>query len=247
MAGLEEGVVLSLETSGDVCSVAVTRGRQFLIEHAFQHEMHLSERLMDIVNAALREAGVSLPEIALYAVGIGPGSFTGTRIGVMTAKTFAAVQEKPIVGVGGLEALAAEYAGVHKSIVVPMAPCRAGVVYTRPFRVESEVPEPLAEVGALSISDLAALLMGLPGENILCCGPAAARYAADLRQALPDAVHVTIGRAEFPRASIIARLAVDRLASGAPPDDPIALVPLYVSPPPITIPKSANRFQRAGP
>lgn len=232
-------LVLSLETSGDVCSVAVARGRQLVVEHTFQHRLHLSERLMGQIDAVLREADAALADAGLFAVGIGPGSFTGTRIGVMTAKTLALVEQKPIVGIGALEAMAAEYAGVAETVVVPMAPCRIGIVYTCPFRTVEDVPEPLAEVGALSIPELAALLTCLESPRILCCGPSAERYIEELKSALSDTpLEITQGAVTSPRASMVGRLAALRLETGLPPDDPITLVPLYISPPPITQPKA---------
>jgi tRNA threonylcarbamoyladenosine biosynthesis protein TsaB len=233
-----DGLLLALETSGDVCGVAVTRDGQLLAEYSFRHEMHLSERLMGHLDAVLKNSAATLADIRAFAVGVGPGSFTGTRIGVMTIKTLAAVLEKPVYGVSGLEALAAEYAGLRAAVVAPMLPCRAGIVYTRPFRVETPTPEPLDEPDALSLADLAAQLAAFSDTPLLCCGPAAARYTAELRAALGEvAARLSVGTALFPRAALIARLADMRRASGDAPDDPLALVPLYISPPPITLPK----------
>jgi tRNA threonylcarbamoyladenosine biosynthesis protein TsaB len=233
-----DGLLLALETGGDVCGVAATRDGQFLAEVAFRHEMHLSERLMGHLDTLLKDCAATLADVRAFAVGIGPGSFTGTRIGVMTLKTLAAVLEKPVYGVSGLDALAAEYAGLRAAVVAPMLPCRAGVVYTRLFRVETPAPEPLAEPAALPIAELAARLAAYPDAPLLCCGPAAARYTAELRSALGDSAdRLSVGAALFPRAALIARLADLRRAFGDTPDDPLALVPLYISPPPITLPK----------
>jgi len=85
-----------MDTSGDVCSVALFRKGQFHAELAFRHEMHLSERLIGHVDLLLKEIGAELSEVDCFAVGVGPGSFTGTRIGVMTVKTFAFVEDKPV-------------------------------------------------------------------------------------------------------------------------------------------------------
>lgn len=236
-AGASE-LLLALETSGDVCSVAVLRGGQFVAEHRFRHGMHLSERLMGQLDAVLKEADATLEAVTAFAVGIGPGSFTGTRIGVMTVKTLAAVTGKPLFGVSGLEALAAEFVGLRDALIVPMLPCRTGVVFTALFAVEGEAPRSLAEPAALSLDALSALLLEQSQPSVIFCGPAAARYAEPLRAALGESSQsLSFLRASDPGAAQIAWLASRRSAAGLSPDDPLALVPLYIAPPPITLPK----------
>jgi tRNA threonylcarbamoyladenosine biosynthesis protein TsaB len=230
---------LALETSGDVCSVAVQRGETFLAEHIFRHGMHLSERLIGHIDSVLRDADATLPDVTAFAVGIGPGSFTGTRIGVMTFKTLAAVEAKPLFGVSGLEALAAEYVGLRGTLVLPLLPCRPGTVFTSLYAVGGETPLALTEPAAVAVSALFALLDGQEPGALICCGPAAPRYEAELRAVWPErADTLSFGKSSDPRAALVARLAQTRSASGGVPDDPVALVPLYIAPPPITLPKS---------
>jgi len=234
----QEKLILAMETSGDVCSVAILRGSRFVSEHSFVHGMHLSERLMEHIDALLQDAEATREALDVFAVGIGPGSFTGTRIGVMTVKTFAAVTGKPAVGVSGLDAIATEYTGLADTVVVPLLPCRAGFVYACPFRVEEARPERLLEPVAFSIEDLITQLQSFYPSHLLFCGPAAARYKETLQSAFQAGeITLSFGTAQFPRASRIAVLAYRRLIDGSPPDDPLELVPLYLSPPPISQPK----------
>src|SRR5262249_35815964 len=109
--GGEAMLILAVETTADLCSLAIRDGQGTLVERAFRHRMHLLERLLPDVDELLADAGVALEEIEGFAVGIGPGSFTGVRIGVATVKTWADVLQKPVVGVLSLDAVAAEYAG----------------------------------------------------------------------------------------------------------------------------------------
>lgn len=234
-----QSLVLALETSGDVCGIAVLRDGQFLAEHTFRHGMHLSERLMGHIDAVLADADAEFEGITAFAVGIGPGSFTGTRIGVMTLKTLATVTEKPLYGIVGLEAVAAEYAGLRETVVVPMLPCRTGVVYTAAYSVESAAPEALLEPSALPIADLADEIGQFASKTVILCGPATGRYGDEMLAALAvKGIRPSFGQAVFPRAALIAKLADLRLAGGVPPDDALTLVPHYVSPPPITISKT---------
>lgn len=239
MSAAFEGTLLSIETSGDVCSVAVTRAGQFLAEHAFRHGMHLSERLLDHVEAALREADAVLEDVSAFVAGIGPGSFTGTRIGVMTVKTLAMVSGKPCAGVCGLEGLAAEYAGLRDTLIAPMLPCRSGVIYTALYRVEEALPREILPPDALPLETLADAIAASGAGNALLCGSAVARYREPLAALLTGRkVVFGFGGKEHPRASALANLAAARIASGAIPDDPLSLLPLYISPPPITLPKT---------
>ncbi len=233
-----QGVLLTMDTTGDVCGVAVLRDGVFVAEHTFRHGMHLSERLMGHLDAVLRDADATLSDVHTFAVGIGPGSFTGTRIGVMTVKTLADVLQKPVVGIGSLDALAAEYAGLKGAVVVPLLPCRAGSVYACPFLVDTSTPRPLAEPAALSLVELATQLQAFQPSSVLICGAAAEKSALELAALLQEsAIPLSCGQALFPRASLVARLAWERLQTQPEGEDVLALVPLYISPPPITLPK----------
>ena len=231
-------LVLAMDTSGDICSIAILRGGALMAEHAFRHEMHLSERLIGNVDGLLRGMGATLDSIEAFAVGLGPGSFTGARIGVMTMKTFAVMRGKPIMTVNGLEAMAAEYCGLPETIVVPVLACRAGIVYACPYLVADQDPEPLAAAAAFSFAELGSLLQSLSARTVVFCGPAAARYTQELRGVLENSGRQSsFGTVEFPRASTVGRLGLRRLATGGPLPEALEIVPLYISPPPITLPK----------
>ena len=231
-------LILAMDTSGDVCSVALFRNGRFHAELAFRHEMHLSERLISHVDLLLTELSATLHDVDCFVVGTGPGSFTGTRIGVMTMKTFAFVQEKPIVAINGLEAMAAEYCGMPGVTVTPVLACRTGFVYACPFSVEGDYPAPLAEPNAFTFGELGEVLQRVDGGTLLFCGPAARRYEADLRASLGErGVAAAFGAVEFPRAASLGRLAILRLGFGAAAGSPLDVIPLYISPPPITLPK----------
>jgi len=233
-------LVLAMDTSGDVCSVAAMRDGRLVSEHIFRHGMHLSERLLDHVTAVLGDANASPADVALYGVGIGPGSFTGTRIGVMTLKTFASLLNRPIYGIDSLAAMAQSYSGVQKTLIMPMYPCRAGSVYAGLYDVSSGHPVDIQVPAALSIADLAAAAVSSSYTSLLFCGIGSVKYRDEMEAAL--GVHrdrAVFGGALFPRSSDIAAMAYYRSSAGIEADDPLALVPHYVSPPPITMPKTA--------
>ncbi len=124
--------ILAVDTSGPVCGVAVTRDGQVLYEGAAVNKMTHSVNLMPMVREGLIRAGLSIEQIDLLAAVVGPGSFTGVRIGVSTVKGLAHGLGKPCVGVDALEALAAG-AGDTNALLCPLQDARAGQVYGAVF------------------------------------------------------------------------------------------------------------------
>lgn len=226
-------MILALETSGDLCSIAVSNSQGLLVERAFRHRMHLSERLIGDVDALLKDAGVTLAELDCLAVDIGPGSFTGVRLGVMTVKTWADVTGKPVIGVNALEALAEETAGIWPGITVSVVRARPGAVYACAFRPEREDMIPLNPPEMMTVVKLASLSASLLEPNLLFLGDGIARNREEIESALLDArITPVFGGAESPRAGIVAAIGARRFAAGLL-DDPLSLAPLYISPPPI--------------
>ncbi len=214
-------LILALDTSGDVCSVAVTRENKLLSEYNFAHNRKLTERIPGIVEFVLQDAGVTLTDIELFAVGIGPGSFTGVRVGVTMAKTWAEVFQKPLAGVSSLEALAESLGVGPGMVVVAFVPSRrdeviaaafdqGGVLWGGPRVISTEQ---LGGWGKECQEVVEAGQLVFVSEHI-----ALINDSADWRRVL---VH--------PSAATVGRLAgVDGWI-----DDPATLTPLYVAPPPI--------------
>lgn len=234
-------LLLALDTSGDICSVAVHSDGRLISEHTFRHGMHLSERLLEHVEAVLRDADTSLQHVSALAVGVGPGSFTGTRIGVMTAKTWAAVLQKPLYGIGSLDAIAFTYCGVGETYALPLLPCRAGIVFASLFDVAGAAPVALAPPTAVPLDELLVLLP-IDSRPIVVCGNGIDRYQTELEALIAGANRpIFLGEARVPRAAHIASIAYQRQQRGDPGEEAMNLVPLYVSPPPISQPKPENR------
>ena len=235
-------LILSIETSGDVCSVALLENKVLLSEHIFLHRMHLSEILLSHVKEVLREFNFTLEDVTDFAVGIGPGSFTGTRIGVMTMKTLTSLASKPLWGVGSLEATAYEYLGAIGALVVPIIPCRRGIVFAGAYDVSADYPAEMLKIDAYPLNELTNRIYEISSElkssSVLFCGSAVERYKAELTEligAFP--CPVAFGGVRYPRANSVGAFASQFIHIGKQPDDPISLVPLYISPPPITMPK----------
>lgn len=223
--------LLALETTGDVCSISAIRDGKPVAALTFAHEMQLSTRLIPLIDHVLRTAGWGMAGIDAFAVGLGPGSFTGTRVGVMTAKTFAQVHAKPIVGVCSLDVLAAEYTFIPHQVVCAVVPARKGEVYACVYEGGFEVPQPLVERAVYTPQSLRDILLPFIGGDIVLVG----NVPVDLRQALAE-YPVCLAPVEYPRAETLGRLGTVLLQEGHT-DNPLTLVPMYLKPPAITLPK----------
>lgn len=107
--------VLGLETSTAVCSVGLFREGKPPVEHSVQESHIHSEKLLTLVQLVARDGEIDLDQIDAIAVSIGPGSFTGLRIGLSTAKGLAYALDKPLVAVSTFEAIAEAARGDHLS------------------------------------------------------------------------------------------------------------------------------------
>ncbi len=125
--------LLVIDTSGPVCGVAVIEDGKVLCEYTAQNRNTHSANLMPMTEAALASAGKTLEEMDAVAAVTGPGSFTGVRIGVATAKGLAHGAGIPCIAVDALEALSLS-AGGFDGVICPIQDARAGQVYGAAFR-----------------------------------------------------------------------------------------------------------------
>ena len=98
--------ILSMETSSNICSVAILEDNEVIKEISICDENTHSQKLMPLVSQIFEQTNLSLEDIDLFACDKGPGSFTGIRIGIATLKAFSDVSSKPIIGISSLDALA---------------------------------------------------------------------------------------------------------------------------------------------
>lgn len=98
--------ILSIDTSSSICSIAILENKNVIKQmHNYSEKEH-SETLMPMIDELFKSTNLSLDDINLIACSVGPGSFTGIRIGIATVKAFADAKNIPVVGVNSLEALA---------------------------------------------------------------------------------------------------------------------------------------------
>ncbi len=98
--------ILAIDTSSKICGVTIVENEKVLIKLINDDEKTHSVKLMPMIDKAFKDTNLSLDDISLLACCIGPGSFTGVRIGIATIKAFSDVKNIPVVGITSLESLA---------------------------------------------------------------------------------------------------------------------------------------------
>jgi tRNA threonylcarbamoyladenosine biosynthesis protein TsaB len=216
-------IVLALDTSTSACSAAVWRDGIVLARRLEAMARGQSEALMPMVRAVLTEAGMAMGDLGLLAVTVGPGAFTGLRIGLAAARGLSLASGLPLAGVSTPEAVVAAVpqAGRRGRTVLAVIESKREEVWVQAFAGDTLAP--LAPVAALLPERAAALVAG----PVLVVGDAAARVLA----LLPDAVAAS--QPGWPDAAVVAALAAEHWAAGTalPPD------PLYLRPADVTLPQ----------
>ncbi len=125
--------VLAIDTASNICSVALARDDEILAEVNVDKGLTHSETLMPMIDGVLNEVGVDKKNINLLIVDHGPGSFTGLRIGVTTANTFAQVLGIPVIGISSLDGLAASIPNGN-NLICTTIDSKGGKFYTCVYR-----------------------------------------------------------------------------------------------------------------
>ncbi len=207
-------IVLGLDTCLNACSVAVLDGERVLAWRSETMARGHQERLAPMAQAVMADAGLAFDRLERVGATVGPGSFTGLRVGVAFAKGLASALSRPAVGIGTLEALAAGASG----LVAAAIDARRDQIYLQIF----EDGAPLMAPDVLSLGTAAARLVELAmGRPLTLIGSGAPLLA----EAAPGAAILT---PEGCDARVVVRLAAAR------PATPIR--PLYLRAPDARLP-----------
>ncbi len=210
---------LALDTSTLTLSLALVDGANVVEHQLIGPPKRQSEVLPNAVHELLQRHGLTLAQLDGFVCGLGPGSFTGLRIGVATLKGFAWALKKPLAGVGSLDALALEGPSGHE--LWATAVVRKGELYLGRFRREGEGVTREGPLETLSVADFAARLKSSPA---LALGPGLDDYGAALLEAgVPKSQLL-----DAPR--VPSAVCLERLAPRLPYDEDalFALEPTYV-------------------
>ena len=213
--------LLVLDTSGPVCGTAVMDEDRVYSEFTAQNRNTHSVSLMPMTEAALQAAGKSMGDLDAIAVVTGPGSFTGVRIGVATAKGLAQGAGLPCIPVDALEALSVS-AGRFDGVVCPIQDARAGQVYGAAFRDGQR----LTEDAPMILEDYIEKIRGL-GERFLFTGDGMPVHREKIAALLGEKAAFAEEPFCFLRPSAAGRIALEK----GEPTDALQLREYYLRPP----------------
>jgi tRNA threonylcarbamoyladenosine biosynthesis protein TsaB len=200
--------ILAIETATRTLSVALLRGERLLAELVEGASASAAETLLPAVDHVLERAGVHLQEVGGFAVSIGPGSFTGLRVGLATVKGLAFDPPRPVAPVSTLAALAAG-AGPRPEPIAALLDARRGEVYAAVYPPDPERGTPLLREGLFHPEDLAERLptpCSLVGDGVAVAAAVLEQRCAGRLHRLPEAL-------DAPRAFHVGRIGARVLAS----------------------------------
>jgi tRNA threonylcarbamoyladenosine biosynthesis protein TsaB len=203
-------ITLAIDTATKTAGIALLRDETILVEYFFDLPLNHSETVLPAVHQGLSMTGVGIDGVDLLALTVGPGSFTGLRIGSSTVKGLALATGKPVVGVSTLEALAynaIEYPG----LICPMLDARKGEIYTALYRASGEgLFDVVMEEKATTPGEF---LDRIDGE-VTFLGDGLNEYSGLIRERLSGRARFVPPNRQAVRASSVALIGMKKLGRG---------------------------------
>ncbi|MGE5654046.1 MAG: tRNA (adenosine(37)-N6)-threonylcarbamoyltransferase complex dimerization subunit type 1 TsaB [Bacillota bacterium] len=218
-------LVLAIDASTLVSGVALVSSERVMAEFVLQTAKTHSQRLLPSIDLIMTEAGVKPEQLDGIVVSGGPGSFTGLRIGMSTAKGLAHALGIPIIAVNTLDFWAENYPH-FPGLVVPVLDARKGEVYTATYEWGEHGMKRLTPHRATSISTLLDELRASVG-NVAFVGDAVSVYEAEITSQLQTRAVLSAPADRLPRPSRLGALGLARLQRGEV-DSIFSLVPQYL-------------------
>jgi tRNA threonylcarbamoyladenosine biosynthesis protein TsaB len=224
--GLQEPVLLALETATMCGSVAIVSNSRCVAETSLQTGETHSRRLLAGIDRLLQETAVTWDDIDGVAVSLGPGSFTGLRIGLATAKGLAMSAGVKLIGVGTLDGLAAQLFGTGDTLICPVLDARKKEVYCGFYRSDPKgMPRLQGEYRVMAPETLCARIT----EPVIMLGDGTSSYGDFFRENLAADLMIPPAGSHFPRAASIGVLAGERWREKEFLD-PATAEPVYIRP-----------------
>lgn len=202
-------VLLAIDTSTPAGSVSLSKGETLQGEIFYDLGNTHTDLLLQNIQQLLDNTGLSLAEVDVFGVVLGPGSFTGLRVGLATVKGLALAMGKPVVGTTSLRALAAHFP-FSPFTVCAMIDARKKEIYAQLFRCEKGVPVSQTEAMAVPPDSFLATLE----EPCVFVGNGALAYRMLIAKMMGDKAHFAPWTFSAPKSSAAASLLLDNFRSG---------------------------------
>lgn len=216
-------IVLGIDTSGYVNAVGVSEGANVLADNSFPAKTDTLEQIVANIDLTLKSAGISLKEVEGIGVGLGPGSWTGIKVGVTVGKMLAFSTGKPVAGIPTLEALAYNARGESPLIYAVINAGVKDMVYAARYRVKGNEVIKDGDYFAGDVRELVRMI----SEPVILVGSDAKQYCEIIIKE-NSTLKAKIRAVEaMPSGAVIACLAAAWLEKGES-DDTLSLTPLYL-------------------
>ena len=223
-------LILAIDSATPVAGVALLTEEKLLKEEFSNYKKTHSETLMVMIDRVMKECECNLDELTAIALSIGPGSFTGLRIGMATVKGMSLAKAIPLVAIPTLDAIAHNITGT-KALVCPLLDARKQEVYTAFYAVGNTYPQRLGDIMACSPEDFVEAALEKAGEQgqdgFILLGDGYYRYREFFQEKLGDRIKEVPLHLALPRASAVGSLAIDKVRQ-EDYADPLELRPLYI-------------------
>ena len=217
--------ILAIETATDQLGVALVDDTRVLASSELLAERAHAIELPGALTKVLESAGQTLEQVDAIAVDIGPGAFTGLRIGIAFVKALAFRRRTPVIGVASLDVLAAAVPYAQQP-VCPILDAKQKKLYAARYDTREGTPRKCADAQLLTVEEW---LATLPKEPVILLGSGAALYRETITNALGPRALFAPPDLWLPRAATLGRLGLERIRRGQH-DDPSRLVPMYLYP-----------------
>jgi tRNA threonylcarbamoyl adenosine modification protein YeaZ len=217
-------LTLAIDTTGATLSAALLEDQTTLAEVFVNTGDNHSLQLLPAIKHIYGLAGASLEMTDLFVCTLGPGSFTGVRIGVATIKGLAMATGKPVIGFSTLEALAANM-GPFPGSICPILDAQRGQIYAAAYELDgSFIPQLRHEA---TLADLESFLSLFHGKRkVVFLGAGAVKYADLINNTLPEAIIAPV-QFSYVRASVVGCLGLIKYYQGQILDV-MTFIPLYL-------------------
>lgn len=245
-------LVLGVDTSTEFLSVALINGKKVLANYDAVGKLNHSALLVPTIKKAFAKAGKKIRDVALFSVGIGPGSFTGLRVGVTAIRGLAIALDKPLIGIPTMDAIA--YNGYQAlrpgpilcqytvkgpaPLICPILDAKKSQVYACIYRVSGDK---IVKKSGYLLESVDALIrrlnpLGMVRENgkrsrtngrILFLGDGVPLYKDRLLSGQGMNAEFIEDKRWFPKASVIAEMGLKKFQKGKG-DNPYDLEPMYL-------------------
>jgi tRNA threonylcarbamoyladenosine biosynthesis protein TsaB len=218
--------LLAIDTSTKYFSLAVARDDKIIARFHKPIGPELSRLILPIIDRQLKKAGIPLHKIDCFAVGLGPGSFTGLRVGIAAIKGLAFAKALPVAGIVSLDMLARSLAKRDGAYICPIIDAKRKLIYSALYRCG----EPLKRIGKYLLVSAEGLLKAIgKRDKVLFTGDAISLYRNEIAGKVGGAAVFAEESLWYPGPRELVSLAWEKIRNKEL-GNPDKIVPLYLYP-----------------